>query len=112
MCLIGIHGQLQIKQKHMAIAIYHLGHQNIQESAEIQVTFFPLQVCDAEKRIIALDPTFPGSVHDAFVWKASSLHEEFVGGRNVRPGEYLLGKSIHSSSLWSLCFVHIFLLQG
>ncbi|KAG0436883.1 hypothetical protein HPB47_017713 [Ixodes persulcatus] len=47
-------------------------------------------VCDVDLRILNFDATFPGSVHDSFVWRASLLREEFAQGRLAEENECLL----------------------
>ncbi|KAK8782564.1 hypothetical protein V5799_016095 [Amblyomma americanum] len=48
-------------------------------------------VCDAHLRIRALDATFPGSVHDSFVWRTSPVHHALCNHNFLQCGEYLLG---------------------
>ncbi|KAM7306168.1 uncharacterized protein ISCGN_009908 [Ixodes scapularis] len=43
-------------------------------------------VCDADLYIQSIDATFPGSVHDSFVWRMSILRETFLEGHAVREG--------------------------
>ncbi|XP_049269975.1 putative nuclease HARBI1 [Rhipicephalus sanguineus] len=59
-------------------------------------------VCDATLRITALDPSYPGSVHDAFVWRAFTLSQEFNGGSRGQGGEFLLGDSAYPLQPWLL----------
>ncbi|XP_037508697.2 putative nuclease HARBI1 [Rhipicephalus sanguineus] len=59
-------------------------------------------VCDATLRITALEPTYPGSVHDAFVWRASTLSREFSAGSRGQGGEFLLGDSAYPLQPWLL----------
>ncbi|KAH7973747.1 hypothetical protein HPB49_004825 [Dermacentor silvarum] len=56
-------------------------------------------VCDASLKITALETSYPGSVHDSFVWKASSLYRECRSGSLLDGGEYLLAafNTAHSS---------------
>ncbi|KAH7954901.1 hypothetical protein HPB49_022689 [Dermacentor silvarum] len=57
------------------------------------------QVCDASLKITALETSYPGSVHDSFVWKTSSLYRECRSGSLLDGGEYLLAafNAAHSS---------------
>ncbi|KAG0444299.1 hypothetical protein HPB47_013953 [Ixodes persulcatus] len=48
-------------------------------------------VCDADLRILNVDATFPGSVHDSFVWRMSFLREAFLQGHFLREDECRLG---------------------
>ncbi|XP_065293051.1 putative nuclease HARBI1 [Dermacentor albipictus] len=57
-------------------------------------------VCDASLRITALETSYPGSVHDSFVWKASSLYAECRSGSLLHGGEYLLGDSAYPLQPW------------
>ncbi|XP_065306653.1 putative nuclease HARBI1 [Dermacentor albipictus] len=57
-------------------------------------------VCDANLRITALETSYPGSVHDSFVWKASSLYAERRSGSLLHGGEYLLGDSAYPLQPW------------
>ncbi|XP_042149273.1 putative nuclease HARBI1 [Ixodes scapularis] len=59
-------------------------------------------VCDADLRITSFDGTFPGSVHDSFVWRASLLREEFVAGKLIQADECLLGDSGYPLEPWLL----------
>ncbi|XP_070397426.1 putative nuclease HARBI1 isoform X2 [Dermacentor albipictus] len=57
-------------------------------------------VCDASLRITALETSYSGSVHDSFVWKASSLYAECRSGSLLHGGEYLLGDSAYPLQPW------------
>ncbi|KAH6932757.1 hypothetical protein HPB50_009195 [Hyalomma asiaticum] len=46
-------------------------------------------VCDAELRILVIDPRFPGSCHDSWVWRRNPLREQLASQH--QPGEYVLG---------------------
>ncbi|KAH7967008.1 hypothetical protein HPB49_021307 [Dermacentor silvarum] len=61
---------------------------------EFLCSHFP-QICDAEMRILAVDPMRPGSDHDSFVWRTTWLRRRFQAGRIGNPGEYLLGERKH-----------------
>ncbi|KAH7949510.1 hypothetical protein HPB49_011729 [Dermacentor silvarum] len=37
-------------------------------------------VCDADLRIVAIDPRMPGSCHDSFVWRHSALRRRLTCG--------------------------------
>ncbi|KAH7953401.1 hypothetical protein HPB49_007821 [Dermacentor silvarum] len=50
-------------------------------------------ICDADMRILAVDPMRLGSDHDSFVWRTTWLRRRFQAGRIANPGEYLLGDS-------------------
>lgn len=62
-----------------------------------------VQVCDADMRILAVDPRFPGATHDAFVWRRSWVRQECLAGRLLRQGEYLLGECLKSTLVCN-CF--------
>ncbi|CAN7941549.1 unnamed protein product [Ixodes hexagonus] len=57
-------------------------------------------VCDADMRILAVDPRFPGATHDAFVWRGSWVRQECLAGRLLGQGEYLLGDSGYPLEPW------------
>ncbi|KAM7302090.1 putative nuclease HARBI1 [Ixodes scapularis] len=57
-------------------------------------------VCDADLCIQSIDATFPGSVHDSFVWRMSFLREAFLQGHAVRENECLLGDSGYPLEPW------------
>ncbi|KAH7980463.1 hypothetical protein HPB49_016342 [Dermacentor silvarum] len=57
-------------------------------------------VCDGSLKITALETSYPGSVHDSFVWKASSLYRECRSGSLLDGGEYLLGDSAYPLQPW------------
>ncbi|XP_072145555.1 uncharacterized protein [Dermacentor andersoni] len=59
-------------------------------------------ICDADMKILALDPRRPGSDHDAFVWRTTWLRRRFQVGRIVNAGEYLLGDSGYPLEPWLL----------
>ncbi|XP_037508777.1 putative nuclease HARBI1 [Rhipicephalus sanguineus] len=59
-------------------------------------------VCVATFRITALEPTYPGSVHDAFVWRVSTLSREFSAGSRDEGGAFLLGDSAYPLQPWML----------
>ncbi|KAG0417122.1 hypothetical protein HPB47_005867 [Ixodes persulcatus] len=46
--------------------------------------------CDANMRILAVDPSMPGCSHDALVWRQSWVRQQCIAGRLMRHGEYLL----------------------
>ncbi|KAM7299143.1 putative nuclease HARBI1 isoform X2 [Ixodes scapularis] len=49
-------------------------------------------VCDADCRIMCIDPRYPGSVHDSFVWQFSWLRNQLEQGQLPRDGRFLLAK--------------------
>ncbi|KAH7953931.1 hypothetical protein HPB49_014233 [Dermacentor silvarum] len=49
-------------------------------------------VCDSNMRVLAIDPRFAGSCHDAYVWRGSALRSSFADGCFVNKGEFLLGE--------------------
>ncbi|XP_065307480.1 putative nuclease HARBI1 [Dermacentor albipictus] len=59
-------------------------------------------ICDADMKILALDPLRPGSDHDAFVLRTTWLRRQFQAGCIVNPGEYLLGDSGYPLEPWLL----------
>nr|XP_054934389.1 putative nuclease HARBI1 [Dermacentor andersoni] len=60
----------------------------------------PLQVCNAELRILVVDPRFPGSCHDSWVWQRNPLRARLAA--QLQPGEYLLGDSGYPLEPWLL----------
>ncbi|KAM7303550.1 putative nuclease HARBI1 isoform X2 [Ixodes scapularis] len=48
-------------------------------------------VCDADCRIMCIDPRYPGSVHDSFMWQFSWLRNQLEQGQLPRDGRFLLG---------------------
>ncbi|XP_077495792.1 uncharacterized protein LOC144106769 isoform X2 [Amblyomma americanum] len=48
-------------------------------------------ICDANMKILAVDPRCPGSCHDAFSWRYSRLRRKVEHGL-LDDGEFLLGK--------------------
>ncbi|XP_065310189.1 putative nuclease HARBI1 [Dermacentor albipictus] len=59
-------------------------------------------ICDADMKILAVNPLRPGLDHDAFVWRTTWLRRRFQAGRIVNPGEYLLGDSGFPLEPWLL----------
>ncbi|XP_072143067.1 putative nuclease HARBI1 [Dermacentor andersoni] len=57
-------------------------------------------VCDAHMRIVDIDPRFPGSCHDSYVWRHSPLLGRLT--RNLRRGEWVLGDSGYPLEPWLL----------
>nr|XP_054933966.1 putative nuclease HARBI1 [Dermacentor andersoni] len=57
-------------------------------------------VCNAELRILVVDPRFPGSCHDSWVWQRNPLHAHLAA--QLQPGEYLLGDSGYPLEPWLL----------
>ncbi|XP_042144112.1 putative nuclease HARBI1 [Ixodes scapularis] len=49
-------------------------------------------VCDADCRIMCIDPRYPGSVHDSFVWQFSWFRNQLEQGQVPRDGWFLLGE--------------------
>lgn len=49
---------------------------------------FLAQVCDCDLLILNILAKYPGSTHDAFIWKASAVREEMKVATNA----WLLGK--------------------
>ncbi|XP_037515826.2 putative nuclease HARBI1 [Rhipicephalus sanguineus] len=62
-------------------------------------------VCDATLRITALEPIYPGSVHDAFVRRASTFSREFSAGSRGQGGQFLLGDSAYPLQPWLLTHI-------
>lgn len=54
-----------------------------------------LQVADANMKILAIDPRRPGSSHDSFGWRHSTLRRRISEQGLLRPGEFLLGESFY-----------------
>ncbi|KAM7292947.1 putative nuclease HARBI1 isoform X1 [Ixodes scapularis] len=57
-------------------------------------------VCDADCRIMCIDPRYPGSVHDSFVWQFSWLRSQLEQGQVPRDGRFLLGDSGYPLEPW------------
>ncbi|KAM7309079.1 putative nuclease HARBI1 isoform X2 [Ixodes scapularis] len=57
-------------------------------------------VCDADCRIMCIDPRYPGSVHDSFVWQCSWLRNQLEQGQVPRDGRFLLGDSGYPLEPW------------
>ncbi|KAM7306608.1 putative nuclease HARBI1 isoform X1 [Ixodes scapularis] len=57
-------------------------------------------VCDADCRIMCIDPRYPGSVHDSFVWQFSWLRNQLEQGQVPRDGRFLLGDSGYPLEPW------------
>ncbi|KAM7300940.1 putative nuclease HARBI1 [Ixodes scapularis] len=65
--------------------------------------FYALNVmvaCDADCRIMCIDPRVPGSVHDSFVWQFSWLRNQLEQGQVPRDGRFLLGDSGYPLEPW------------
>ncbi|KAM7299051.1 putative nuclease HARBI1 isoform X1 [Ixodes scapularis] len=58
------------------------------------------KVCDADCRIMCIDPRYPGSVHDSFVWQFSWLRNQLEQGQLPRDGRFLLGDSGYPLEPW------------
>nr|XP_054932289.1 putative nuclease HARBI1 [Dermacentor andersoni] len=56
-------------------------------------------VCDAKLNILAIDPRFPGSCHDSFVWRHSAFRRRLTRGLLLH-GEVLLGDSGYPLEPW------------
>ncbi|KAM7297980.1 putative nuclease HARBI1 isoform X2 [Ixodes scapularis] len=62
--------------------------------------FYALNVmaaCDADCRIMCIDPRYPKSVHDSFVWQFSWLRNQLEQGQLPRDGRFLLAPPIRPS---------------
>ncbi|KAM7281163.1 putative nuclease HARBI1 isoform X1, partial [Ixodes scapularis] len=57
-------------------------------------------VCDADCRIMCIDPRYPGSVHDSFVWQFSWLRSQLEQGQVPRDDRFLLGDSGYPLEPW------------
>ncbi|KAG0443259.1 hypothetical protein HPB47_015117 [Ixodes persulcatus] len=57
-------------------------------------------VCDADCRVMSIDPRYPGSVHDSFAWRYSWLRSNFEQGRLIDDGRFLLGDSGYALQPW------------
>ncbi|KAH7979955.1 hypothetical protein HPB49_012182 [Dermacentor silvarum] len=57
-------------------------------------------VCNAELRILVVDPRYPGSCHDSWVWQHNPLRARLAA--QLQPGEYLLGDSVYPLEPWLL----------
>ncbi|KOB74639.1 putative nuclease HARBI1, partial [Operophtera brumata] len=60
-------------------------------------------ICDAKGRIISVNPNFPGSTHDAAVWRASQLHRflerQYIDGQR---SQWLLGDKGYPLLPWRM----------
>ncbi|KAM7293348.1 hypothetical protein ISCGN_026478 [Ixodes scapularis] len=57
-------------------------------------------VCDADCRVMSIDPRYPGSVHDSFAWRYSWLRSNFEQGRLIDDGRLLRGDSGYALEPW------------
>nr|XP_037289511.1 putative nuclease HARBI1 [Rhipicephalus microplus] len=57
-------------------------------------------VCNARLRILVVDPRFPGSCHDSWVWEHNPLRSRLAA--QLQPGEYLLGDAGYPLEPWLL----------
>ncbi|KAL1429865.1 hypothetical protein MTO96_015645 [Rhipicephalus appendiculatus] len=57
-------------------------------------------ICDADMRILAVDPLRPGSDHDSHIWGTTWVRERFEEGRIDTTGEYLLGDGGYPLEPW------------
>ncbi|XP_077495781.1 uncharacterized protein LOC144106769 isoform X1 [Amblyomma americanum] len=57
-------------------------------------------ICDANMKILAVDPRCPGSCHDAFSWRYSRLRRKVEHGL-LDDGEFLLGNNTLHCKFWS-----------
>ncbi|KAH6925239.1 hypothetical protein HPB50_002449 [Hyalomma asiaticum] len=57
-------------------------------------------VCDADLHILVIDPRFPGSYHDSWVWQRNPLREQLAS--QLESGEYVLGDSGYLLETWLL----------
>ncbi|XP_037499809.1 putative nuclease HARBI1 [Rhipicephalus sanguineus] len=55
-------------------------------------------VCDADLRILVIDPRFPGSCDDSWVWRRNPLWKCLAS--QLQPGEYVLGDSGYPLEPW------------
>ncbi|XP_072144005.1 putative nuclease HARBI1 [Dermacentor andersoni] len=53
-------------------------------------------VCNEELRILVVDPRFPGSCHDSWVWQHNPLRARLAA--QLQPGEYLLVPGSHAAT--------------
>lgn len=49
---------------------------------------------------MAVEPRFPGSCHDAFVWRQSAFSRRLTSRSCIEPGEFLLGDSAYPLQPW------------
>ncbi|KAM7299027.1 hypothetical protein ISCGN_019594 [Ixodes scapularis] len=49
-----------------------------------------MEVCNADYRVVSIDPWYPGSVHNSFAWRYSWLRSNFEQGRLTDDGRLLL----------------------
>uniref|UniRef100_A0A131YY73 Nuclease HARBI1 n=1 Tax=Rhipicephalus appendiculatus TaxID=34631 RepID=A0A131YY73_RHIAP len=56
--------------------------------------------CDADLWILDVNPCFPGSCHDSWVWRRNQLRRDLES--ELRPGECLLGDSGYPLEPWLL----------
>ncbi|XP_049294482.1 putative nuclease HARBI1 [Anopheles funestus] len=57
-------------------------------------------VCDHKLRIRVVDARFPGSHHDAHIWRVSSVRNYFANLHNVEQNDKLLGDAGYPSEPW------------
>ncbi|KAM7282044.1 hypothetical protein ISCGN_002200 [Ixodes scapularis] len=61
--------------------------------------------CDADCRVMSIDPRYPGSMHDSFAWRYSWLRSNFEQGRLIDDGRVFLGDSGYALEPWLITFV-------
>ena len=78
----GTHVRIKSPSQHEDVYVNRKGAHTINVQA----------VCDADLKVINLVAKYPGSAHDAFIWRNSSLHYMLSNG-HVQGG-WLLGESL------------------
>ncbi|KAH6935481.1 hypothetical protein HPB50_006181 [Hyalomma asiaticum] len=76
------------------------GHGELHDPWQKSGPLIAVEVCDAELRILVIDPRFPGSCHDFWVWRRNPLREQLAS--QLQPGEYVLGDSGYPLEPWLL----------
>ncbi|KAM7306977.1 hypothetical protein ISCGN_010613 [Ixodes scapularis] len=59
-----------------------------------------MEVCNADCRVMSIDPRYPGSVHNSFAWCYSWLRSNFEQGRLIDDGRLVLGDSGYALEPW------------
>ncbi|KAM7300826.1 hypothetical protein ISCGN_016411 [Ixodes scapularis] len=59
-----------------------------------------MEVCNADCRVMSIEPRYPGSVYNSFAWRYSWLRSNFEQGRLIDDGRLLLGDSGYALEPW------------
>lgn len=63
-------------------------------------------ICDYKMEILNVNARYPGSTHDAFIWRASAIKRLMEGNyAAVQKNTWLLGDSVYSQQPWLMTVV-------